>query len=54
VQVLLLHRQLCDASGCLPEIDGEFVYRDADHLRRNLSDNVLAEYTRSAGPDLLL
>lgn len=54
VQVLLPHQRLCDGSGCLTELAGEFLYRDADHLRRNLSTRTLGELSRRVGLAQLL
>ncbi|MGI3902458.1 MAG: acyltransferase family protein [Janthinobacterium lividum] len=33
---------LCDADRCVTQVNGEFIYRDGDHLRRNLSHDTLA------------
>jgi hypothetical protein len=35
--------KLCDVSGCMTIIGGEFIYRDEAHLRRNLKHETLAE-----------
>ena len=34
---------LCDQAGCRTTINGEFIYRDAGHLRRNLSPETLRQ-----------
>ena len=32
---------MCDKDGCPIYLEGEFIYRDADHLRRNFSDTMV-------------
>lgn len=36
VSVTLPHLELCKSGHCVFELNGEFIYRDRDHIRRNL------------------
>jgi peptidoglycan/LPS O-acetylase OafA/YrhL len=37
VSLIMPHDRLCTPDGCITTLGGEFLYRDASHLRRNLS-----------------
>lgn len=39
LSVLIAQDALCDGSRCITSVDGEFIYRDVAHLRRNMSEN---------------
>jgi hypothetical protein len=41
VTVLLPRDALCDTADCITYLDGEFLYRDASHIRRNLKPETL-------------
>lgn len=44
---------LCSAVSCVDRIDGEFIYRDGVHFRRNLTDAANRELARRLGFDHL-
>jgi hypothetical protein len=46
VSVISPEDYLCDASGCMTTINGEFFYRDAAHIRRNLRPETLRIFAR--------
>lgn len=46
--------QLCDQAVCISQINGEFLYRDQSHLRRNLSPSALDDLAEKLGIDVLL
>lgn len=48
VDILVPRRALCDEY-CRTELNGEFIYRDHNHLRRNLSESTKAEFARMIG-----
>lgn len=43
VTVMSPEDYLCDQAGCRTTINGEFIYRDAGHLRRNLAPETLRQ-----------
>jgi peptidoglycan/LPS O-acetylase OafA/YrhL len=44
-------RRLCDASQCIHEVNGEPLYRDRGHIRRNLSPEALKAIASLSGLD---
>jgi hypothetical protein len=49
VSVLIPPDVMCDAKGCPTSLDGEFLYRDAGHLRRNMPPETRAKLARMLG-----
>jgi peptidoglycan/LPS O-acetylase OafA/YrhL len=46
VSVISPEDYLCDPSGCASIVNGEFIYRDMGHLRRNLKPETLLQLAR--------
>jgi peptidoglycan/LPS O-acetylase OafA/YrhL len=44
VSVLIPHDFMCDDSDCFTMLNGEFLYRDMNHLRRNLSEETKEQF----------
>jgi hypothetical protein len=40
VTAAISHDALCDAAGCKNYLNGEFLYRDENHIHRNLSGEI--------------
>lgn len=49
VEVVHPRSSLCLDGACLTDVDGEFIFRDANHLRRNLSPEVRARLADMIG-----
>lgn len=49
VAVIFPGANMCASGVCITEINGEFLYRDNSHIRRNLSSATLGEIARSIG-----
>ena len=49
VQVITPREVMCAEGGCETRFDGEFLFRDATHLRRNLSDRTLSDFAAHIG-----
>jgi CheY-like chemotaxis protein len=49
VTALIPREALCDASGCKTNLDGEFLYRDVCHIRRNLNPETLRDLANLIG-----
>lgn len=55
VRVLLPGNALCATGGqCLVYVDGQFIYRDRNHIRRNLPEPVQARLATMIGLDVVL
>ncbi|CAM5769583.1 acyltransferase family protein [Bosea minatitlanensis] len=46
---LMPGQNMCDSDGCSTTLDGEFLYRDAGHLRRNLPLNIRKKLAEKIG-----
>jgi peptidoglycan/LPS O-acetylase OafA/YrhL len=51
VTVILPGEALCKGEKCATKLDGEFLYRDIDHIRRNLPDRVKGDLVKLFGMD---
>jgi hypothetical protein len=47
VSVYLPEDHVCDGGSCLGEVNGEFLYSDQWHLRRNLKPETRREFARA-------
>lgn len=54
LEVAILADHLCDEAKCLADLGGEFLYRDADHLRRNLSPETAQQFALRLGLETIL
>ena len=45
---------MCRAENCITVLDGEDLYRDTNHIRRNLRETTYVELARLLGLDALL
>ena len=43
VTALIPREALCDVSGCKTYVNGELLYRDVNHVRRNLNPETLRD-----------
>jgi peptidoglycan/LPS O-acetylase OafA/YrhL len=49
VDVILPGREMCKGQHCLSSMDGEYLYRDDSHIRRNLRSSTKLEFARLIG-----
>ncbi|QIO34160.1 acyltransferase family protein [Bradyrhizobium sp. 1(2017)] len=55
VDLVFPARKLCRSNGCKVDLDGEFLYLDANHLRRNLTRQTRRDFADTIGlTDVLL
>lgn len=52
--IILPGEALCKTETCTTTLDGEFLYRDIDHIRRNFSDQVKSDLVKLFGIDALM
>ena len=54
VSALITTKKLCDEKTCATYMNGEFLYRDSNHIRRNLKKQTLVKLDEAIGIGLWL